>query len=264
MSPVRKTVLWLLLAPALLYVFACAMLYATQRNYIYFPVPRMNSAVPTLPLPVGGDTLVVSMRALPGDKAVVYFGGNAEDVSQSVPDLGLVFPDRAIYALHFRGYGGSPGAPNEADLVRDGLALFDRVLADHADVVVIGRSLGSGVATQVAAARPASRVVLVTPYDSMADVAQTHYPWFPARWMTKDRFDSFHAAPRIAAPTTVIAADQDTIVPMARTQRLLTGFRPGVATFVVLRGAGHNFAPTPEYEAALRGDVGARHGKASP
>src|SRR5687768_4325056 len=156
------------LVPLLLYAFACLMLFATQRNLIYFAVPRTNTTAPTLALKTDAGDVLVSTRAVEGKRAIVYFGGNAEDVSQSVPDLAVAFPDRAIYALHYRGYGGSAGSPAQAGIVADALALHDLVQSDHDDIVLIGRSLGSGVAMQVAGARPATRLVLVTPFDSLA------------------------------------------------------------------------------------------------
>ena len=249
--PLRKTMLTLVAIPVVAYLLACVVLYATQRNYIYFPVPR-DSAQPSITLATDAGDVFVSTRELAGPKALLYFGGNAEDVSQTVPELAVAFPDRAIYALHFRGYGGSAGEPSEAALVADGLALFDRVHADHDDIVVIGRSLGSGVAVQVAAARPASRLVLVTPYDSLVAVGATQFPVFPVRWLMKDQFDSVARAPGLSVPTTLIVAGRDEVVPMANTRRLQAAFRPGVARWVDLPGEGHNFALTPAYLAALQ------------
>jgi pimeloyl-ACP methyl ester carboxylesterase len=250
---VRGTVLAIVLFPVAIYVGLCALLYFTQRNHIYYPVPRMNTAPALEALPTDAGDVLVSVHALQGAKAVVYFGGNAEDTSQTVPELMLAFPDRAVYAMHFRGYGGSAGTPSEKDLVADALALFDRVHARHADVVVVGRSLGSGVATQVAAARPASRLVLVTPYDSLANVAASHYPVFPVRWLMQDRFDSVAFAPKLSLPTTIVAAERDEVIPIAHARRLEAAFKPGLVEFVVMPGAGHNFGFNERYRSALRG-----------
>jgi pimeloyl-ACP methyl ester carboxylesterase len=243
----------LLLAPVAAYVGACAMLYATQRRHIYNPTGRANAMVPTMPLPGRDADVLVSVRAHAGPVAIVYFGGNSEDVSTSVPLLAEAFAQAAIYALHYRGFGGSGGTPTEADLVADALALYDTVRKRHRDVVVIGRSLGTGVAIQVAARRRSvRRLVLVTPYDSIAEVAQGRYPAFPARWIVKDRYESWRIAPRIRVPTTVIAAEHDRTIPMRHTQRLMAHFRPGIATFVLLPGEGHTFGLTPDFLAALR------------
>jgi pimeloyl-ACP methyl ester carboxylesterase len=247
---VRKTLMTLLLIPVIAYAIACAVLYATQRNYIYFPVPR-DTAQPSLVLPSDAGDVFVSVHERAGNKALLYFGGNAEDVSQSVPELAHAFPDRAIYALHYRGYGGSAGAPSEAALVADAIALFDRARAAHGDIAVIGRSLGSGVAMQVAAARPASRLMLVTPYASLVDVGAAQMPMFPVRWLLRDTFDSAARAPMLTVPTTLIVAGRDQVVPLASTRRLQAAFRPGVARWVDLPGEDHDFAMTPDYLAAL-------------
>lgn len=247
-----KIVVFLLLLPAIAYVFACAMLFSTQRNLVYFKVPRTNDAVPTLALKADVGDVLVSTRVAESKQALIYFGGNAEDVSQTVSDLAVAFPDRAIYALHYRGYGGSAGSPAQVGIVADALALYDLVNATHDDITIIGRSLGSGVAMQVAGARPATRLVLVTPYDSLADVGQAQYPVFPVRWLMHDTFDSAAIAPRLAVPTTLIVAEHDQIIPMANTRRLEAAFRPGVARFVLLAREDHNFPLTPEYLAALQ------------
>jgi pimeloyl-ACP methyl ester carboxylesterase len=242
----------LIVAPLVAYVGACAVLYATQRKHIYKPAGRANAGVPTMPLPAHDGDVLVSVRAHEGPRAIVYFGGNSEDVSNSVPLIAEAFPDTAIYALHYRGYGGSAGSPTEADLVADGVALFDTVRRRHPDVVVIGRSLGTGVAIQVCARREPRHLVLVTPYDSIADVAAGRFPAFPARWIVQDRYESWRIAPHIRVPTLVIAAEFDLTIPWRHTQRLLEHFRPGIARFVLLPGEGHNFGLTPEFLEALR------------
>jgi pimeloyl-ACP methyl ester carboxylesterase len=254
MTPLARTALVLVGVPLLLYAAACALLFFTQRSHLYFPMPRQATDVATMPLHGDGADLVVSLRERPGPRAVLYFGGNAEDVSQAVPDLAAAFPDAAVYAMHYRSYGGSTGQPTEAGLVGDAFALFDAVHAKHDAVTVIGRSLGSGVAVQLAAARPAKRLVLVTPYDSMADVGAVHFPWAPVSWIALDRFDSVARAPGLTVPVTVLVAGRDVVVPNANTRRLVAAFKPGVATVFTFPEAGHNDISTqPGYANALRG-----------
>ena len=237
------------------YLALCAALFIFQRALIYFPQPR--AAGPTasvMTLATAQATLQISTRPLPGPKALVYFGGNAEDVSLSLPGLAAAFADHAIYLLHYRGYGGSSGAPSEAALIEDGLALFDKVHAEHADVVVIGRSLGSGVAIQVASQRRAARLVLVTPFDSLEDLAASHYPMFPVRWLLRDTYRSSDFAPRVTAPTTIVAAEHDEVIPHKSAELLFTRFAKGIATFEVLPGMGHNtIERSPRYWGAVRG-----------
>ena len=250
-------------AAALIYLALCAALFIFQRSLIYFPQPRSlphNASMFTLP--VDGAELVITTRlqqsaaaSLTQTKgALIYFGGNAEDASYSLSGLAAAFPDHALYLLHYRGYGGSTGAPSEAALIADALVLFDKVYAGHKNVVVVGRSLGSGVAVQLAAKRPVARLVLVTPYDSIAEIAARQFPYFPVRWLLQDKFESFKYAPQVGAPVLVIAAEHDEVIPRASTDALFNSFRSGVAVFKVIARTGHNtISDSPEYIPLLTG-----------
>jgi pimeloyl-ACP methyl ester carboxylesterase len=236
------------------YLAACLWLFVTQRSFIYFPPDSALLAAPhTSTLVVPGALVKVSERPLPGKQAVIYLGGNAEDVSASLPLLDRAFPDHALYLLHYRGYPGSSGTPTEAALVADALTLFDRVAAEHSDVVVIGRSLGAGVAIQVASRRQASKLVLVTPFDSLQDLAARQFPYFPVRWLLKDKYESWRYAPQVKAPTMILAAENDEIIPAWSTERLVSRFAQGTVALQVVAGASHNsISERPSYAALLR------------
>ncbi len=225
----------------LAYVALCAALFAYQRSMIYFPQPRLEgSPASTLQLKVGDAELVLTARPMAGSKALIYFGGNAEDVSANLPSFSQAFPGHAIYLLHYRGYGGSSGSPSEAALQGDALALFDHVSKTHADVTVVGRSLGSGVAVRVASQRPVSRLILVTPYNSILELAAQRYPYFPVSWLMLDKFESWKYAPQVTAPTLLISAEHDELIPAASTAQLYTRFKPGTAVLKMLPGTSHN------------------------
>lgn len=249
-----RTVLGFAAIAALVYLGICALLFMAQRSLIYFPHPLAPGRTATLSLPVEDGALLVTARPRPGPRALLYFGGNAEDVSFSLPGLAAAFPDHALYLLHYRGYGGSAGKPSEAALFADALALFDRFRSEHRDIVVVGRSLGSGVAVYLASRRPVARLVLVTPYESLQDLAQRQFPYLPVRWLLLDKFESGKYAARVTAPTLLIAAERDEIIPRASTESLATRFRPGVAALRYVPGAGHNtISDRPEYIALLQG-----------
>lgn len=237
----KQTVLIGLASLLLLYAGLCAALYFFQRSLIYHPQPRAVTAPEsTLRLPVDGAELVVTVRPHAGPKAVLYFGGNAEDVSQNLASFSKDFPEHALFLLHYRGYGGSTGSPTEQANHNDAAALFRIVHAQHPQVVVFGRSLGSGVAVRLASQARASKLILVTPYDSMAGIAASAYPFAPVRWLLLDRYDSGALAPGIRIPTTIIAAEHDEVIPRASTDQLLARFGPGIATMTVIPGVGHN------------------------
>ncbi len=184
--------------------------------------------------------LVVTARQTAGPKAIIYFGGNGEDVSPNLPSFSQAFPAHALYLLHYRGYGGSTGSPTEAALQSDALALFDHVSKMHSDVVVVGRSLGSGVAVWVASQRPVSRLILVTPYNSIQELAAQRFPWFPVSWLLTDKFESWKYAARVTAPTLLISAEHDEVIPKASTEQLHAHFRNGAAVLKMLPGTSHN------------------------
>lgn len=245
----------LIVVIALAYAALCAVVFVFQRSFIYYPQPPTgNGRAETMGLVVEGARVLVTTRVRGGPKALIYFGGNAEDVAYSLPALATAFPDHSVYLMHYRGYGGSSGSPSEVALFADALALFDLIHATHAQVTVVGRSLGSGVATYLASQRPVERVVLVTPYDSMQELAARYFPYLPVRWLLRDKFESWKYATRIAVPTLIVAAEHDEVIPRANTEALLGGFRAGVATLKVVAGVGHNsISDSPEYITLLRG-----------
>jgi len=239
---------------AALYIAACAALYFFQRSLIYYPQPSANGAASRMNLRSGEVDLVISIRERAGPAAVIYFGGNAEDVSGSLPELSTAFPERALYLMNYRGYGGSAGSPSEAALHNDALALYDMARANHQDIVLVGRSLGTGIAIRLAAQREVSRLVLVTPYDSLQELAASQFPLFPVRWLLGDKYESHRHAPSIVAPTTIVLAEHDEVIPRASTERLFTRFAPGVAKLTVVPGTAHNTVSMhPLYLELLRG-----------
>ena len=239
-----------------LYVVVCGALFALQRSLIYYPQPRSNTEGSVLmTLAVGAAQVHVSTYPHAGPAALIYFGGNAEDVSQDVSDLVAAFPNSAIYALHYPGYGGSSGTPTQRVIFADSLALFDRVKADHPNVLVVGRSLGSGVAVWIASQRPISRLVLITPFDSLGDAAAPQYRFLPVRWLLRDRFESWRYAPEVTAPTRIIVAGDDELVPRSSSDRLRARFRDGLVSYVLVPGFGHNnIQDSPGYWNSLSKD----------
>jgi len=234
-----------------LYLAACGLLYVSQRSYIYYPVPRDRS-VPFFMLERDGTHIVVSSNDVQSEHAILYFGGNAEDVSRTVAALGQSFPGATIHAMHYRSYGGSEGSPSEHALVADALALYDRAAATHARITVIGRSLGSGIAIQVAASKRIDRLVLVTPYDSIAELASERFRFFPVRFLLRDKYESWRHAERVNVPTTVVVAGNDWIIPNRSSEKLAAAFPPGRVNFVRIAGADHNnVSDFPQYLQAL-------------
>ena len=231
----------ILVTVAVAYLGFCVALYTLQRSFQYFPTPRRLGPTQLAGTFQSGDTLLqLTVRPHAGPGAVLYFGGNGEDVSSSVAPLMAAFPEREIVMLHYRGYGGSAGRPTETDIAADAAGLFDKVHAQHPDVIVIGRSLGTGVAARLASTRPVARLVLVTPYDSLLGIAQRQFPMFPVRWLLVDKYESWRYASGIKVPVLILRAENDEVIPAASTELLRLRFPAGQVDYVVVPGASHN------------------------
>jgi pimeloyl-ACP methyl ester carboxylesterase len=231
------SILWIAVG---VYAGLCLVFLVFQRSFIYMPTPATAAHDGALVLDVPGARLRISARPLESPKAVLYFGGNAEDVAFTLPELAAAFPDRAIYLVHYRGYGGSSGRPTEASLRSDARAVCRMVHSRHPDVMVVGRSLGSSLAIQLAAEENVTRCVLVAPFESILAIATRVAPFLPMRLLLRDPYESWRYAPRVACPTLILAASRDELVPMGDTRKLLAALPPGLATLRVIEGADHN------------------------
>lgn len=233
--------LWLLKIGLLAYAGFGALLYFGQRSMMYLTVgenPADDTSVEWLD--ADGSRLKLWVLGDVGEHAVIYFGGNAEDVYFNAAPLRQRLPDATVYLVNYRGYGGSTGEPSESALFADALRVFDHVVARHARVSVVGRSLGSGVATFLAAQRKVHRLVLVTPPDSALAIAQRLYPVYPMRLMLKDRFESTRHAATVTAPVLVLVGAEDTLIPPQHSRRLAESFRSATVQYTEIADAGHN------------------------
>ena len=169
------------------------------------------------------------------------FGGNAEDVSWMIEEAHARVPDLGWLLVSYRGYGEREGTPSEAAISADALRWHDYAVQalGAKEVIAFGRSLGSGAAVFLASQRPLKAVVLVTPYDSLVEVARHHYPLLPVKLLLRHPFDSLSRASQISAPLLCIAAARDEVIPAAHARRLFEAWG-GPRRWLVLDEAGHN------------------------
>lgn len=193
-----------------------------------------------------GETIRVWTRTVESPDAVIYFGGNAEDVSNNFLRFSALLPDKSLYFVNYRGYGGNTGTPSESALFSDALAIYDLIRDKHRNISVIGRSLGSGVAVYLAANRKVDKLVLVTPYDSIENVAKKRFPIFPVSLILQDKFDSALRVPNINAKTIAIEAENDEIIPRANSDALTAQFRADQIDIKVVDGTNHNSIGTSQ------------------
>jgi len=228
--------------PLLMWLFQERLIFF-QRPLESRPAQRPN--VEEVAIPAGdGSTLrgwLVKGGVAPAP-LVIYFGGNAEEVSWLV-EVAEKLAGWSLLLVNYRGYGESEGKPSETALFTDSLAVYDfarrRDGVDPQRIVAMGRSLGSGVAVYLASERPLRGVILVSPYDSLVEVGRRHYPFLPISLMLRHRFDSIARAPRVDAPLLCLAAAADGVVPTPHSRALFEAWR-GAKTWREIPGADHD------------------------
>lgn len=228
------------------YVGICILLFVKQRDLLYFPTAALKISNAE-PISIEMDAGKMKGWVVnPGKtKAMIYFGGNGEQVERNADFFTKCLPEQSVFLMPYRGYGGNPGAPSETGIFADALALESHVRMNYPEVSLMGRSLGSGVATYLASQKPIVKTLLITPYDSIADVAADKYPLFPVRWLLKDRYNSAGYAGLVKSKVKIMIAMEDAVIPPSHSFKLVSAFKQK-PTVKVISGVGHNSISSAE------------------
>ncbi|MDR3374878.1 MAG: alpha/beta hydrolase [Ancalomicrobiaceae bacterium] len=252
----------------IVYLIACLTLWAGESLFIYHPDPRrttpqaagLQAADRTQVLEVktgDGQTLVAwYVDSGPSAPLALFFHGNGGTLRHVVDPIDqLAAFGLTVLAIDYRGYGGSTGWPSEKGLLIDAEAALAYVtsLGRRSDqILLVGQSLGSGVAVQLAARHRFAGVLLDSPFSSIEDVAANMLPMFPVRLLLRDRFRSDRFIGAIDAPLMIVHGDNDWTVPFRFGEKLFAAARDP-KTFVRLPGGAHLTIGEPEVEAPIRG-----------
>jgi pimeloyl-ACP methyl ester carboxylesterase len=242
----RKKLTSILLGLSLIYLGTGFLLFIKQRDFLYFPVPSIKHSFDEETFNIAKESIKVTVLNKGRKKAIIYFGGNAESVDYNAYDFSRIFQQHTVYLVKYRGYGGSTGRPEEKAIYSDALHIFDKIKSKYAAVSIIGRSLGSGVATLLASKRNIDKLILITPFDSIENVAQKLYLIYPMSLLLKDKYDSVGRISSITAKTLVIAAEKDQIIDAEHTKRLVNAFPALQITYEVLENTDHNTVSNSE------------------
>lgn len=187
--------------------------------------------------------------------AILYCHGNGDCVGYLGPYLQQLYENHqvTIFAFDYRGYGKSEGAPGEPGILQDGQAaqlwLAERLKLKPSEIVLMGRSLGGGVAVDLAAKNGARGLILQSTFTSMPDAAAVLYPWAPVRWLMRNRYDSLSKIGNCRCPLLISHGQADTLVPYSHSRALFDAHL-GPKEFIDLEG-GHNDEESPVYYLAL-------------
>lgn len=246
-----------------IYLLLCFALYAGQRSLLYHPTRMNDPHGAEVEVLVSDDEQIrVFTRKANSSNAVILFGGNADDVSAYLGQFARSIPDENLFLVNYRGYGGSTGTPSEAALFADATAIYDRVRSRYSNVSVVGRSLGTGVAVYLASVRDVQNLILITPYDSIENVAGSHLPIFPIGLLIKDKYDSASRADAVTARTLFLIAEHDRTIPRKHSDALIDRFEDPKPVVKILPGTDHaSITSSPEFYASVREFLSAQPAK---
>ena len=233
MKRIYRRLVRLFLVAVCAYLAICAAMFGFQRSLLYHPDTSLADPADAglqiaelqhLTTSDGEDLVVwwIPPRA-PGKLVYLYFHGNGGNLSYRPDRFRLLSEDGAgVMAVSWRGYGGSTGSPTEDGLMADARSAYDAVRsrAGQGQIVLVGESLGSGVAVMLAAEVPVAAVILDSGYSSIADVAASKFPWLPVRLLIRDRFRADLAAGKVHAPVFQVHCVSDPVIPLAFGRRL--------------------------------------------
>lgn len=248
----RRAVTGVAVGIGLAYAVLLAGLYSAQGSLIY-PAPLQFAPVPegyqriTFQTADGLTLTALFRPAERGRRTVVFFHGNGDGWDGAAAANRLIAQaGYGVLLAEYRGYGANPGTPGEQGFYADGRAAL-AWLAQHGvaarDAVIVGNSIGSGTAVQLATEQPTAGLILISGFTRLSDVAAAKLPWVPARLLLRDRYDNRAKLGQIKAPILLLHGAADRLIPVAQARQLQAA-NPA-ARLVIVPGFGHELAYQP-------------------
>ncbi len=244
-----------MISTLLIYLLLLLIVFLCQRKMIYFPdtysLAEQQQLADQADLKLWPSTddyrgLVAKTATTTNKGTVIVFHGNAGSATDRTYYLDALekLGYRVILA-EYPGYAARKGSPSEQALIADGIQTAKQALNDFGGPVFLwGESLGGGVASGIVQSGqvPVKGLVLVTPFDSLADVAQHHYWFFLAKWLIKDKFDNIKNLKDYSGNTAMLLAEQDEIIPNKNSLKLFESLRQPKKLWS-FKSANHNTLP---------------------
>ncbi|MCK5760731.1 MAG: alpha/beta hydrolase [Candidatus Delongbacteria bacterium] len=239
---------------ATIYIIFALLLYFMQRKLLYLPQEGSQNVDATEIEFKNGDIVLRGWIVNEGkDKAMLYYGGNAETIDTNIAFYRENFPDYTLYLINYRGFGKSDGDPTEENLFNDALFIYDQISSKHKKISLIGRSLGTGIAVYVASKRKVDKLVLITPFDSILNAARQTYKIFPFSFLLKDKYESINYVKDIKSKTLFLIAEKDRIIKYSLSMNLYEAFSKDMVELKIVKDAGHNtISHYPEFSETMK------------
>ena len=250
--------------PLILFVVYCVFLifiYLSQERMIFFPVQEDHSGR-ALPSHVTRYAVLVDGNRVEGwlinpqyasERLLLYYGGNAEDLFYSIG--GFSHLPVATLLVPYPGYNGNGGEPSQDSIFQQSVAVYTGATEQFAPrrTFLMGRSLGSAVASFMATQTEIAGLILITPFDSIEQIAKKQFPFLPVSLLLKHPFNSSDYVRSLRCPVLVIYGSEDQVIGPERSEALIRAL-PGTPKVLFLDGAGHNDIESfPKYWQAIMG-----------
>lgn len=236
-----------------IYLVILLLVFIFQRQFLYFPdqsVPpasyldQMDVESVVIRSDADGD-----LRSLwhepkaPDSPVILLLHGNAGSHFHRIPIYRALASDgAAVLGVGYPGYGGNIGSANESELFQTAQENYDWLIQKGIKpdrIIIIGESLGSGVAAYLASQNDAAGLIMVAAYTGMNDMAQRQFPFFPAGWLVKDRYRTIDRIDSINMPLTWIHGTEDELIPFAMGKSFFNAAKNPKTAFPI-KDAGHN------------------------
>ena len=224
----------------LMYLAGGIYLYIFQRDFIYFIQTEIKHNALVQNIKIDKENIKVIVINPNKNKAILYLPGRSETVAKRIDAFKSNFPEHTVYLLNYRGYGGSSGSPSEKNLFNDANVIYKKIQKEHKNIILIGRSLGTGIAAYLGEKFSFSKIILVTPYDSIMGMAKDKYPFYPISFILKDHYNSLKRVKNIRSRTLVLLASKDETIEAKYSNNLIKAFNPKILTVKTIKDSGHN------------------------
>ena len=234
----------------LFYMALTGVMYLFQRKLLYLPLKirpslgNLRGVYTEIQTQTKDELTLTHWYAKKGQACIVVLHGNAGNIEgRAYKFKFLADQGYSLLLVSYRGYGDNPGQPTEADLISDSALALEWLIKQEGrsseKIVLLGESLGSGVAIALATQYPVKGLIFDGAYSSITEVGQSAYPLIPVRWLLKDTWDSKSRIQKVQAPMLFIHSKKDSVIPFRFSQRLFQAANEPKKS-LWLEDSGHN------------------------
>lgn len=244
-----KKLIWFLTKLIILvYIGLNIIFYYKQDKFIFYP-KKIEKAVAE---EFSKDKMVdlISFKADDGTvlngwlvnpknkKIIIYYGGNSEELSYNIEHFKKI-DDYAVLLINYRGYGLNEGIPSEKSFIDDARTIYNQVRLKYDNIVLFGRSLGTGIAVRLAKEKKPDALILTSPYNDLGSVIQGYFPILPVKLLLNHRFSSLKYAKQTDIKMLALLAENDEIIDRAYSSALINGWY-GNKERIIVKNSNHN------------------------